>query len=80
MKKLFVLILLALIAGVFLAIQLARDPGYILIAYGNYTFETSLFALLVALLLLVAVVKLLLSVLSWLNPMRWRRSAKSTRS
>jgi len=74
MKKLFVLILLALVAGVFLAIQLARDPGYILIAYGNYTFETSLFALLVVLLLLVAVIKLLLSLLSWLNPMRWRRS------
>jgi uncharacterized protein HemY len=77
MKKLFVLILLALIAGVFLAIQLARDPGYILIAYGNYTFETSLFALLVAVLLLVAVVKLLLSLLSWLNPMRWRRTRSS---
>lgn len=75
MKKLFVLILLSLIAGVFLAIQLARDPGYILIAYGNYTFETSLFALAVALLLLLAIAKLLLSVLGWLNPFRWR-SAK----
>lgn len=72
MKKLFVLILLALVAGVFLAIQLARDPGYILIAYGNYTFETSLFALLVALLLMLTVVKLLLSLLGWLNPLRWR--------
>tara|TARA_R100001039_G_C1849236_1_gene109321 strand:- start:2358 stop:2597 length:240 start_codon:yes stop_codon:yes gene_type:complete len=78
-KKLFVLVLLALIAGVFLAIQLARDPGYILIAYGNYTFETSLFALLVVLLLILAVVKVLLSLLSWLNPWRWR-AAKRTRS
>jgi HemY protein len=71
MKKLFVLIMFSLIAGVFLAVQLAQDPGYILIAYGNYTFETSLFAFLVAMLLLLAVLKLLLSVFSWLNPMRW---------
>ncbi|MEX0740036.1 MAG: heme biosynthesis HemY N-terminal domain-containing protein [Pseudohongiella sp.] len=71
MRKLFVLILLSLIAGVFLAVQLARDPGYILIAYGNYTFETSLFALLVVMLLVLAVLKLVFSLLSWLNPMRW---------
>jgi HemY protein len=71
MKKLFLLIMFSLIAGVFLAVQLAQDPGYILIAYGNYTFETSLFAFLVAMLLLLAVLKLLLSLLSWLNPMRW---------
>ena len=79
MKKLFVLVLLALIAGVALAIQLARDPGYILIDYGNYTFETSLFALLVALLLLLVVIKLVLSLLGWLNPMRWG-AGKRTRS
>lgn len=79
MKKLFVLVLLVLVAGVLLALQLARDPGYVLIAYGNYTFETSLFALLVALLLIMVVVKLLLSVLGWFNPMRWR-AGKRTRS
>lgn len=77
MKKLFVLILLALVAGVLLALQLARDPGYILIAYGNYTFETSLFALLVVLLLALVVVKLVLSLLGWLNPLRWRSSKRS---
>jgi HemY protein len=78
MKKTFILVLLALIAGAALAIQLARDPGYILIAYGNYTFETSLFALLVVLVILLAVVKLLLSLVRWLNPMRlFRPSDKS---
>lgn len=77
MKKFFVLSLLALFAGVLLAIQLVRDPGYILIAYGNHTFETSLFALLVALLLLLAVLKLLLSLLALLNPLRWFRRSKT---
>lgn len=76
MRRLFILILFALIGGVFLAIQLARDPGYILIAYGKYTFETSLFALLVALLLTLTVVKLLLSLLGWLNPFRWRAAKR----
>lgn len=61
MKKFFFLVLLALFVGTLVAIQLLRDPGYILIAYGSYTFETSLFALLVALLLIVAVIKLVLS-------------------
>jgi HemY protein len=77
MKTFFALTLLALFAGVLLAIQLARDPGYILIAYGNYTFETSLFALLVALLLVLAAVKLLFALLYALNPFRWRAGRRS---
>ncbi|OFE12932.1 hypothetical protein PHACT_07085 [Pseudohongiella acticola] len=72
----FILILLALVASVLLAVQLARDPGYILVAYGNYTFETSLFALLMVLLLLLAIIKLVLSLLGWLNPFRWRSSKR----
>lgn len=79
MKKTFFLVLLALVAGVALAIQLTRDPGYILIAYGNHTFETSLFALLVAVILLVVLFKLLVSLLKWLNPMRWFRSGDGDR-
>lgn len=77
MKKGFVLILLALIVGAVIAVQLARDPGYIMIAYGNYTFETSLFAMIVAMLIIYAVLKLLTSLLRWLNPTRWFRSEKS---
>jgi len=77
MKKFFALTLLALFAGVLLAIQLARDPGYILIAYGNHTFETSLFALLVALLLVLALVKLVFALLYALNPFRWGAKRRS---
>lgn len=77
MKKGFVLILLALIVGAVLAVQLARGPGYIMIAYGSYTFETSLFALIVAVLIIYAVLKLFASLLRWLNPARWFRTGKS---
>ena len=79
MKKMFFFVLLALVAGVVLAIQLTRDPGYILIAYGNYTFETSLFALLVAIIILFTAVKLLLSLFNLLNPLNKRSLQKRGR-
>ncbi len=69
MVRMFLLSLLAILGGLLLAINLARDPGYILITYANYTFETSLFALLVALLLILLLLRLLSVLLSWLNPM-----------
>jgi uncharacterized protein HemY len=77
MVRLFLLCLLAILCGLVLAINLAQDPGYILIAYGNYTFETSLFALLVVLLLMLLVLKLGLLILGWLNPMRYFRKQPS---
>lgn len=77
MKKFFFLALLALVGGSLAAIQLLRDPGYILIAYGNQTFETSLFALLVAMILIVAVIMLLVSLLGALVPRTGRSSRKS---
>jgi HemY protein len=76
MVRLFLLSLLALLGGLLLAINLARDPGYILIAYGNYTFETSLFALLVALLAILLLLRLLFTLLSWLNPMNLVRKLR----
>ena len=79
MKKPVFLVLLALIAGVALIIQLTRDPGYILVAYGNYTFETSLFALLVVIIILFAVVKLLRSLFGLLNPLNRRGVPKRGR-
>lgn len=76
MKKFFFLALLALVGGALLAIQLVRDPGYILIAYGNQTFETSLFALLVVVLLVVAIIKLVVSLLGAMIPRTGRSAAK----
>lgn len=78
MVKVFLLTLLALLGGLLLAIYLARDPGYLLIAYGQYTFETSLFALLVALIFLLLVVKLILLLLGWLNPLQVVRKLRKS--
>ncbi len=73
MVRLGLLVLLAMVAGLMLAIDIIEDPGYILVAYGGYRFETSLFALLVAMLLLWTVLRMLLTVFGWLNPRNWRR-------
>ena len=70
--KLFIYTLLAIVAAVFLTLylDLINDPGYLLIAWRNYTFETSLFAIAVLLVTLAVAVRLLLLLLSWLNPLR----------
>jgi HemY protein len=41
MRRLFLICLIALLAGVFLVSLLEKDPGYILIAYGKTTIEMS---------------------------------------
>ncbi|GIT63807.1 MAG: hypothetical protein Ct9H300mP22_2070 [Gammaproteobacteria bacterium] len=50
MIRLFVFSLLAIVVALSVTLYLGfpNDPGYLQIAFGNYTFETSLFALLVA--------------------------------
>ena len=53
-----------------LSVGFPSDPGYLLIAFGEYTFETSLFALLVLILFIYLCVRLLLLILGWVNPMR----------
>lgn len=63
--SLFVIVL-ALLSSLYLGFP--SDPGYFLIAFGNYTFETSLFALFVALSIFYLLVKSLLIVLGWINP------------
>jgi len=70
MIKLYILSLLAIVLALLVSLYLGfpGDPGYLLIAFGNYTFETSLFALLVAFAALYLVFKLLLIVIRWINP------------
>ena len=75
MTKILIISLIVMASGVFVALQLARDPGYVLIAFGGWTFETSVFALLVALVVLFVVYRLLMSILRWLNPMRFFKPA-----
>lgn len=71
MIRLFVFSLLAIVIALWVTLYLGfpSDPGYLLIAFGNYTFETSLFAMLVALAVIYLVLRLLLLLLQWLNPM-----------
>jgi len=70
MVKLYLFSLLAIVLALLVSLYLGfpGDPGYLLIAFGNYTFETSLFALLGATIVLYLVVKLILIVFRWINP------------
>ena len=72
MIRLFIFSLLAIVVSLWvtLSVGFPSDPGYLLIAFGEYTFETSLFALLVLILFIYLCVRLLLLILGWVNPMR----------
>ena len=70
MVKLYLFSLLAIVLALLVSLYLGfpGDPGYLLIAFGNYTLETSLFALLVAVIVLYLVIQLILLVFRWINP------------
>ncbi|HDY82652.1 MAG TPA: heme biosynthesis protein HemY [Halieaceae bacterium] len=89
MRKIFTIILVALLLGVGVVALIETDPGYILLAYGNYTLETSLW---VGLALLALFTLLVYSVLrlgyqliggprflvSWLGVRKSRRGSHLT--
>jgi HemY protein len=70
MVKLYLFSLLAIVLALLVSLYLGfpGDPGYLLIAFGDTTFETSLFALLVVVIVLYLVIKLILTVFHWVNP------------
>lgn len=70
MIKLFIFSLLAIVLALLLSLYLGfpSDPGYLLISFGSYTFETSLFALLIACAVIYLLIKLLLIVFRGINP------------
>lgn len=89
MRKIFALVLIALLLGVGVVAVIETDPGYVLVAYGNYTLETSLWVGLVVLtiftLLVYAVLRLLYrlvggrdSVVSWLGTRRSHHASRLT--
>ena len=53
MRKLFAIALVTLLLGAGIVGIIETDPGYVLVAYGNYTLEASLWVGLLLLLLLV---------------------------
>ena len=90
MRKLFALILVALLLGVGVVAIIETDPGYLLLAYGDYTLESSLWVGLVLLVLLVlvlyslfALVRRLLggqkSLAGWWGSRRVRQASRLTR-
>lgn len=89
MRRLFALVLVALLVGVGIVAVIETDPGYVLVAYGNYTVETSLWVGLVLLavftLLIYVLVRLVRrliggqnSLASWIGGRRTRASARLT--
>jgi HemY protein len=88
-KRLFLLALLTLIAGYWVADKMAEDAGYVLLSYQNTTIETSLWIALALLLVLVATVFvgvwLLIQLLGsrhslrrWGDKLRYKRSVSKT--
>lgn len=89
MRKLFVVMLLALLLGVGIIAVIETDPGYVLVAYGNYTVETSLWVGLVLLAVFTGAVYLAVrllrrlaggqgSLVGWIDARRARTSSRLT--
>ena len=89
MRKLFILALVALLLGVGVVAVIETDPGYILITYGNYTLETSLWVGLVLLLLLTLLIYALVrlvnrliagqhSLSNWFGTRKAHRASRAT--
>lgn len=79
MVKLYLFSLFAIVLALLVSLYLGfpGDPGYLLIAFGSYTFETSLFALLVAAIVLYLFIKLIFIVIRWINPWQLIRFGKN---
>lgn len=89
MGRLFLVALLALVGGVGIVALIETEPGYLLIAYGGYTVETSFWvgivAIAAAVLTLYALLRFLHrllsspgSVLNWASERRLRQSSRLT--
>jgi len=63
MKKLFTFLLIFLVAGAWLGQMMVEDPGYVLLAYKQTTVETSLWVLLLLLIVGFALIHWLLNLL-----------------
>ena len=91
MIRLFAWSLLVIVVALTLSLTLGfpQDPGYLLVAFGNSAFETSIFAILVAACLVYAALRLCWAIVNGLNPwrlisagrrLRARRKANAKRS
>jgi len=82
MIRLFVYALAAIVLALLVIVftDFPADPGYLLIAFGDYTFETSVLALALAVAFIYLLYRLLRVLLNWINPWRWgHMSARMSR-
>jgi len=70
MKRFFIYALLALAIGAGVALLLGSDPGYVQISVSGWTFQSTLGAVVVGLMLFVALLYTLLWVLRTFNPLK----------
>lgn len=87
MIKLFLYALIAIVTGLVTTLFLAREPGYLLVSFAGNSFETSLFALFVAIIALLILLRLLILIFDWINPLRlvnagrsWKQSRAARRA
>ena len=78
MIRLFVYALAAIVLALLVIVftDLPGDPGYLLIAFGDYTFETSLLALALAAVVIYLIYRLLRMLLEWINPWQLARASR----
>ena len=77
MIRFFLYSLLTLIAALTLTLLLASEQGYLLVRVGGYSFETSLYAFVVALFFVFVLLRLVMAILSWFNPVPLLNKSKS---
>ena len=70
MIRFFIYALAALAVGALISIQMGEDPGYVLLSFHNYSFETSLVVLLFVVLLLFILIYGILWLLKAVNPLK----------
>lgn len=89
MKRVFIASLLVLLGSVFLVGAIEYDPGYLLISYGHYTLESSLWIAIAVCIVLFVIVYGFFSLLrrainssavfsDWLSGRHYRRSQQQT--
>ncbi len=78
MIRLFLYSLAAIAAALLVIVftDFPTDPGYLLIAFGDHTLETSLLALALAIAVVYLLFRLLRMLFGWANPWQWTRAGK----
>ena len=85
MNRSFFNLLLVIVLAAYVGTLIARDPGYVLVSYANYSMQTSLWVMLCLVLFLVGIVYLALRFMGLVREapkvyLGWRRLRTARRS